>query len=81
MALIHGVKLKYTVEPQPMGTAGRLQVCRDLFANRLSVFNGDILTDSILKAVIREHNDASDGDDRLTPVENPQSYGLVETES
>ena len=53
----HGVKLKYTVEPQPMGTAGAYKFAEDLIREPTVVFNGDILTDLDLKAVIREHNE------------------------
>src|SRR5215207_2077234 len=56
----HGVKLKYTVEPQPMGTAGAYKFAEDL---------------------IREHTERkATATIVLAPVENPQSYGLVETE-
>ena len=78
----YGVKLKYTVEPQPMGTAGAYKFAEDLIREPTVVFNGDILTDLDLKAVIREHNERkATATIVLTPVENPQSYGLVETES
>jgi NDP-sugar pyrophosphorylase family protein len=78
----HGVKLKYTVEPQPMGTAGAYKFAEDLIREPTVVFNGDILTDLDLKAVIREHNERSAvATVVLTPVENPRDYGLVETES
>src|SRR4029079_17783446 len=77
----HGVKLKYTVEPQPMGTEGAYKFAEDLIREPTVVFNGDILTDLDLKAVIREHNERNaTATIVLTPVENPQSYGLVETE-
>src|SRR6476659_9518163 len=77
-----GVKLKYTVEPQPMGTAGAYKFAEDLIREPTVVFNGDILTDLDLKAVIREHNERkATATIVLTPVENPQSYGLVETEA
>ena len=77
----YGVKLKYTVEPQPMGTAGAYKFAEDLIREPTVVFNGDILTDLDLKAVIREHNERkATATIVLTPVENPQSYGLVETE-
>jgi mannose-1-phosphate guanylyltransferase len=77
-----GVKLRYTVEPQPMGTAGAYKFAEDLIREQTVVFNGDILTDLDLKAVIREHNDRqATATVVLTPVENPQDYGLVETES
>jgi len=77
-----GVKLKYTVEPQPMGTAGAYKFAEDLIREPTVVFNGDILTDLDLKGVIREHNERqATATVVLTPVENPQDYGLVETES
>lgn len=77
-----GVKLKYTVEPQPMGTAGAFKFAEELIRERTVVFNGDILTDLDLKAVIREHNDREAAATIvLTPVNNPSAYGLVETEN
>lgn len=77
-----GVKLKYTVEPQPMGTAGAYKFAEDLIREPTVVFNGDILTDLDLKAVIREHNERNaSATIVLTPVPNPTAYGLVETES
>src|SRR3989442_4824715 len=78
----YGVKLKYRVEPQPMGTAGAYKFAEDLIREPTVVFNGDILTDLDLKAVIREHNDRkATATVELPPVDNPRSYGLVETES
>jgi len=78
----YGVKLKYTVEPQPMGTAGAYKFAEDLIREPTVVFNGDILTDLDLKAVIREHTERkATATVVLTPVENPSAYGLVETES
>src|SRR5688572_28577834 len=78
----YGVKLKYTVEPQPMGTAGAYKFAEDLIREPTVVFNGDILTDLDLKTVIREHNEhKATATIVLTPVENPSAYGLVETES
>ncbi len=76
-----GVKLKYTVEPQPMGTAGAYKFAEDLIREPTVVFNGDILTDLDLKTVIREHNERqATATIVLTPVDNPRDYGLVETE-
>jgi mannose-1-phosphate guanylyltransferase len=77
----HGVNLKYTVEPQPMGTAGAYKYAEDLIREPTVVFNGDILTDLDLKGVIREHNSrGATATIVLTPVDNPTAYGLVETE-
>src|SRR6266852_1058390 len=75
-----GVKLKYTVEPQPMGTAGAYKFAEDLIREPTVVFNGDILTDLDLKTVIRQHKDRNAiATIVLAPVDNPSSYGLVET--
>jgi len=77
-----GVKLKYTVEPQPMGTAGAYKFAEDLLREPTVVFNGDILTDLDLKAVIRQHKERNAvATIVLAPVENPSAYGLVETEA
>lgn len=76
-----GVNLKYTVEPQPMGTSGAYKFAEDLIREPTVVFNGDILTDLDLKAVIRQHNERkATATIVLTPVSNPSAYGLVETE-
>jgi len=77
-----GVNLRYTVEPQPMGTAGAYKFAQELIRERTIVLNGDVLTDLDLKAVIREHHDREAlATIVLAPVENPRSYGLVETEN
>ncbi len=76
-----GVKLKYTVEPQPMGTAGAYKFAEDLIREPTVVFNGDVLTDLDLKTVIREHKDRrAVATIVLTPVDDPSAYGVVETE-
>lgn len=75
-----GVKINYTVEPQPMGTAGAYKFAEDLIREPTVVFNGDIVTDLDLKSVIREHDERkATATIVLAPVENPASYGLVET--
>ena len=76
-----GVNLGYTVEPQPMGTAGAYRFAADLIREPTVVFNGDIVTDLDLRAVIRQHNDRKAvATVVLAPVENPSVYGVVETE-
>jgi mannose-1-phosphate guanylyltransferase len=77
-----GVKLKYTVEPQPMGTAGAYKYAEELIREPTVVFNGDILSDLDLKTVIRQHKERNAvATVVLAPVENPSAYGLVETEA
>jgi NDP-sugar pyrophosphorylase family protein len=75
-----GVKINYTVEPQPMGTAGAYKFAQELIREPTVVFNGDIVTDLELKSVIRRHNERKAAATIvLAPVENPSAYGLVET--
>lgn len=77
----YGVKLNYTTEPQPMGTAGAYKFAEELIREPTVVFNGDILTDLDLEAVIRQHHERrATATIVLTPVENPSAYGLVETD-
>lgn len=77
-----GVHLKYTVEPQPMGTAGAYKFAEEFIRERTVVFNGDILTDLELDHVIHQHVERkATATIVLTPVENPSAYGLVETEA
>src|SRR4026208_2204633 len=69
-----GIKPKPPADPQPMGTAGAYKFAEDLIREPTVVFNGDILTDLDLKAMIREHNERhAIATIVLTPVENPQS--------
>jgi mannose-1-phosphate guanylyltransferase len=76
-----GVKLKYTVEPQPMGTAGAYKFAEELIREPTVVFNGDVLTDLDLKAVIRQHKERkATATIVLTPVEDPRMFGVVETD-
>ncbi|MDX6613366.1 MAG: mannose-phosphate guanylyltransferase [Blastocatellia bacterium] len=76
----YGVNLKYTVEPQPMGTAGAYKFAEELIREPTVVFNGDVLTDLDLKAVMREHKERQAmATIFLTPVEDASAYGVVET--
>lgn len=77
----YGVRLKYTVEPQPMGTAGAYKFAEENIRDTTIVFNGDILTDLDLKAVIEEHVERqATATIVLTPVEDVSAYGVVETD-
>jgi mannose-1-phosphate guanylyltransferase len=77
-----GVNLTYTFEPQPLGTAGAYKFAQDLLREPTVVFNGDIVTDLDLRAVIRQHDERKAAATVvLAPVENPSVYGVVETEA
>ena len=76
-----GVRLRYVVEPMPLGTAGAVRYAGDALQESVVVFNGDVLTGVDLAAVLRLHRERkAKATIVLTPVENPRAYGLVETD-
>jgi mannose-1-phosphate guanylyltransferase len=78
----YGVRLRYLVEPAPMGTAGAYKFAGQFLKTSTIVLNGDILTDIDLSKVAAEHKkNQATATIVLTPVENPSAYGLVETDS
>ncbi len=74
-----GMRLRYVVDPLPLGTAGAVKNAEGLIeAERLLVFNGDILTDLDLAALAEQHAESGAlGTIALTPVEDPSAFGLV----
>ena len=77
-----GIKIRYVVEPAPLGTAGAVRYAGDNLTESVVVFNGDVLTSIDLAAVIRLHRERqAKATIVLTPVENPSAYGLVETDA
>ena len=76
-----GIKIRYVVEPAPLGTAGAVKYAGENLTDSVVVFNGDVLTQIDLAAVLRLHRErAAKATIVLTPVENPSAYGLVETD-
>jgi mannose-1-phosphate guanylyltransferase len=77
-----GVRLRYVVEKEPLGTGGGVRNAADLTSGRLFVLNGDVLTDVDLTAMRRWHEArGSRTTIYLAPVEDPRAYGLVETDA
>jgi NDP-sugar pyrophosphorylase family protein len=77
-----GIKIRYVVEPVPLGTAGAIKYAGDNVTESVVVFNGDVLTQIDLAAVIRLHRERqARATIVLTPVDNPTAYGLVETDA
>ncbi|MBI2879481.1 MAG: NDP-sugar synthase [Candidatus Rokubacteria bacterium] len=74
-----GVRLRYAVEDEPLGTAGGVRNAADLVEGRVVVLNGDVLTDLDLSRMLATHEARrARATIYLTPVENPTAYGLVE---
>ncbi|MEA2431712.1 MAG: mannose-phosphate guanylyltransferase [Thermoleophilaceae bacterium] len=80
---IHGgMRLRYVVEDQPLGTAGPLRLAADagVLAERVLVLNGDCLTDIDLTAELAQHEaTGAVATLALVAVEDTASYGVVPT--
>ena len=75
----HGVRLRYAVETDPLGTAGGIRNAVDLVRDLVVVLNGDILADPDLTAMLAFHAArGSHASIYLTRVPDPSQYGLVE---
>src|SRR5919109_2743884 len=76
-----GIAIRYVVEPEPLGTAGAVRYAGESLHESVVVFNGDVLTQVDLGAVIALHRERrARATIVLTPVDNPSAYGLVETD-
>jgi mannose-1-phosphate guanylyltransferase len=74
-----GVRVRYVVDPEPLGTAGAIKNAEELLdGGPVLVLNGDILTDLDLDALVAHHrNTGAAGTIALTPVDDPSAFGLV----
>jgi NDP-sugar pyrophosphorylase family protein len=77
-----GVRIRYVVEPMPLGTGGAIRYAGDQLTESVVVFNGDVLTQVDVNAVLALHRERkAKATIVLTPVDNPRAYGLVETDA
>jgi len=77
-----GVRLRYVVERDPLGTGGGVRNAVDLTEGTVVVLNGDVLTDADVSAMRGFHEArGSRTTIFLKPVEDPRPFGLVETEA
>src|SRR3954452_13106388 len=77
-----GMRLRYVVEDEPLGTAGPLRLAADEggLDDRVLVLNGDTLTDLDLSAEIAQHESTgAKATLALVAVEDTASYGVVPT--
>ncbi len=74
-----GVKLFYSYESEPLGTAGAVKNAAEFFNDEpMLVFNGDVLTDVDLTAVIETHKRTrAKATLTLIKVQDPTQFGLV----
>jgi mannose-1-phosphate guanylyltransferase len=80
--IYNGMRLRYVVEDEPLGTAGPVRLAYDegLLDERFLVLNGDVLTDMDLSAELAEHErHGARATLALVGVEDTASYGVVPT--
>ena len=79
-----GMKIKYAVEKEPLGTGGAIRNAAKLLDTNESVviLNGDVLSSHNLSEQIRQH-EANNADVtlHLTEVEDARAFGCVPTDS
>jgi mannose-1-phosphate guanylyltransferase len=79
-----GMRLRYVVEDEPLGTGGPVRLAYDsgLLDERLLVLNGDVLTDMDLGAELEQHERTGARVTlALVAVEETASYGVVPTDA
>jgi mannose-1-phosphate guanylyltransferase len=80
--LCAGATLTYVVESSPLDTAGaiRFAAAEAGVADTFLVFNGDVLTDLDITALVRFHRErGAEATIALTPVADPSAFGVVPT--
>ena len=77
-----GVRLVYSVETKPLGTAGAVKNAEQYIDDAFFVMNGDVFTDLNLSDMLQFHRDkGAKVTIALTPVDDPTRFGVVETDS
>jgi mannose-1-phosphate guanylyltransferase len=78
-----GMRLRYVVEREPLGTAGPVRLAHDegVLEERVLVLNGDVLTDLDLGAQLARHQESGAlATLALAAVDDVASYGVVPTD-
>jgi len=76
-----GVRLHYTVEDSPLGTAGAVKNAGQYLDSTFAVLNGDIFTDLDMAAMFAFHREReARATIALTWVDNPCAFGVVEAD-
>ncbi len=83
-ARAHGlpVRLIYSIEPAPLGTADAVKYAEQYLDDTFFVLNGDVFTTIDLTAMLHFHKESgAKVTIALTPVEDPTRFGVVETDN
>ncbi len=72
------VEIEYSVEDEPMGTAGSVKLAEDRLSERFIVVSGDALTDADLQKAVAFHEDrGAEATLVLQEVDDPSEFGIV----
>lgn len=77
-----GIKIRYSLEETPLGTAGAVKNAEKFFDDGpMIIFNGDVLTDINISKVVNFHREKKALVTlTLTEVDDPTEFGLVITD-
>jgi mannose-1-phosphate guanylyltransferase/phosphomannomutase len=76
-----GVRMSYSVEEAPAGTAGSVRLASDELDDTFLVISGDALCDVDLSALVRFHRETgASATIGLVSVDNPLEFGIVVTD-
>lgn len=76
-----GVEMEYSVEEEPLGTAGSVKYVEDRLPERFIVVSGDALTDVDLSAAVDFHEEkGGEVTIVLQKVDDPSEFGIVVTD-
>src|SRR3989338_4444149 len=77
-----GIKINYSIEREPLRTAGAVKNAEQFFDNGpMVIFNGDILTGLNISKLVNYHREKkADISFALTEVEDPTPFGLIFTD-
>jgi mannose-1-phosphate guanylyltransferase/phosphomannomutase len=77
-----GIKIHYSIEEHPLGTAGAVKNAEKFFDKEpMVIFNGDILTDVNISKIVSFHREKKARVTlTLTEVEDPTPFGLILTD-
>jgi len=77
----YGIKITFSVETEPLGTAGPLALARDILGKDESPFfvlNSDVICDFPFEQFLKFHRShGKEGTILVTKVEDPSKYGVV----
>lgn len=74
-----GLKIHYICEDIPLGTGGAIKNSEEFFNDTFIIFNGDILSDINIMAMMKFHKEKCAAVTiAVTQVENPSAYSVIE---